>query len=76
MSLYVNGQRFYRISEACALVGISRMTFLRWVREGTMRDVVHRDWRGWRLFTEDDLVKLKVKVNCIHKMEYHDIKMK
>ena len=69
MSLSVNGQRFYRISEACALVGISRMTFLRWVREEAITDVLHRDWRGWRLFTEDDLVKLKAKVNRIQKME-------
>lgn len=69
MSLSVNGQRFYRISEACALAGISRMTFLRWVREGAITDVLHRDWRGWRLFTEDDLVKLEAKVNRIQKME-------
>ena len=67
MPLSVNGRQFYRTSEACSLVGISRMTFLRWVREGAINDVPHRDWRGWRLFTNDDLARLKAKVNHINK---------
>jgi len=67
MALYVDENKLYRISEACALAGISRMTFLRWVREGTYPDVLYRDWRGWRLFTEDDVARLKLKVNHINK---------
>jgi excisionase family DNA binding protein len=66
MPLSLNGQKFYRTSEACAIAGISRMTFLRWVREGTITDVPQRDWRGWRLFTDDDVVRLKLKVNYIN----------
>jgi excisionase family DNA binding protein len=65
----VNNQRYYRTTEACELAGISRMTFLRWVRLGSFTDVEHRDWRGWRLFTDDDLTRLKAKVNCIQKTE-------
>ena len=55
--------KYYKTSEACAMVGISRMTFLRWVREGLFTDVEHRDWKGWRLFTDDDLVRLETYVS-------------
>jgi len=65
MSLLINDRKFYRISEACALAGISRETFLRWVREGSFADVKHRDFRGWRLFTDDDLARLKTKLNRV-----------
>ncbi len=65
MSLLVAGQRFYRVSEACDAAGISRPTFLRWVREGTFADVRRRDWRGWRLFSDEDVDRLKAKVNHI-----------
>lgn len=59
----LNGIKYYKTSEACAIVGISRMTFLRWVREGLFNDVEHRDWKGWRLFTDDDLARLKAYVS-------------
>ncbi len=69
MSLYVGGQRFYRVSEACSAAGISRPTFLRWVREGTYADVSKRDWRGWRLFSDEDVKLLRAKVNRIQDRE-------
>jgi DNA-binding transcriptional MerR regulator len=69
MPKMVNNQRYYRTAEACAMAGISRMTFLRWVRLGLFTDVEYRDWRGWRLFTDDDLARLKAKVNHIQKIE-------
>ena len=58
----LNLGNYYRTSEACAMVGISRMTFLRWVREGLFNDVEHRDWKGWRLFTDDDIARLETYV--------------
>jgi hypothetical protein len=33
------------------------------VRDGVFTDVLHRDRRGWRLFTEEDLQRLKKEVN-------------
>ena len=60
MPLTLNGEEFYRTSEACAMARISRTTFLRWVREGIFPDVEHRDRRSWRLFTGNDLARLKV----------------
>ncbi len=68
MPLSVNEKKFYRTSEACALVGISRMTFLRWVREGHLPDVSNRDWKGWRLFTDNDVARLKLKADLIQKV--------
>jgi DNA-binding transcriptional MerR regulator len=68
MPLNLSGKKFYRTSEACAKAGVSRMTLLRWVRDGSFPDVERRDWRGWRLFTDHDVARLKVKVNHIQKM--------
>lgn len=63
----INGQTYYRTAEACRMAGISKNTFLRWVREGMFADVELRDRRGWRLFTNDDLDRLKAEVHKVHK---------
>jgi len=49
------------------MAGISKNTFLRWVREGMFADVELRDRRGWRLFSNDDLDRLKAEVHKVHK---------
>ena len=67
MTLEINGRTFYRTQEACKLVGTNRFTFLRWVRQNKFTDVAFRDRNGWRLFTEDDLKRLKNKVNHIER---------
>ena len=69
MPIILNGKKFYRTSEACALVGTSRNTFLRWVRQGLFADVANWDRRGWRLFTEEDLGRLRDEVNKVHKIQ-------
>jgi excisionase family DNA binding protein len=69
MPVSVENTKFYRITEACNLAGISRETFLRWVREGSFSDVKYRDFRGWRLFTDEDLARLKTKVERIVVLE-------
>ena len=65
MTIVVEGQRYYRTSEACRKAGISRATFLRWLKEGILEDVSHADRRGWRLFTEEDLARIKAEANRI-----------
>jgi excisionase family DNA binding protein len=65
MPIVVEGQRYYRTSEACKRAGISRATFLRWLKEGILEDVSHADRRGWRLFTEEDLDRIKAEANRI-----------
>jgi excisionase family DNA binding protein len=66
MPVRINGQTYYRTAEACRIVGINKNTFLRWVREGMFADVELRDRRGWRLFSNDDLDRLKAEVHKIH----------
>ena len=65
MPIIIRGEKYYRIKEACTLTGIGRSTFLRWVREGKLKDASHKDVRGWRLFTESDVKRIEDKVNYI-----------
>ena len=58
MPVQLNGQTYYRTSEACRIAGISKNTYLRWTREGQLPDIEQRDRRGWRLFTGDELARL------------------
>jgi len=53
------------IAEACEMAGTSRNTLLRWIREGRFSDVGIRDRNGWRLFTQNDVERLKAEVNRI-----------
>ena len=66
MSIKVNGKKYYWSGEACELAGISKNTYLRWVKEGTFADTKERDRRGWRLFSDGDLFRLKEEVNKTH----------
>jgi len=43
------------------MVGISRSTFFRWLKDGVLGEAEYRDRRGWRLLTEDDVAKLKAE---------------
>ena len=69
MPIKLNGQTYYSTAEACRIAGTSKNTFLRWVRNGSFVDVEHRDRRGWRLFTEDDLDRLKAEVNRVTRVK-------
>jgi len=66
MPTTLNGTEYYRTAEVCAMAGTSRNTFLRWVRQGLFTDVAHRDRKGWRLFTEDDVARLRDEVSKVH----------
>ncbi len=67
MSVTVNGQTYYRTTEVCRLVGISRTTLFRWLKDGIFDEAQHRDRRGWRLFTEEEIDRLKTEANQINK---------
>ena len=58
MPVIIDGQIYYRTSELCKNIGISRSTLFRWLRQD-MLDQSYRDRRGWRLFTEDDVNKIR-----------------
>ena len=70
MALSLLQLRYYSTSEACKLAGTSRPTFLRWVREGRVEDVKTRDRNGWRLFTEEDIIRIRNSNNWITNIEY------
>ena len=42
------------ITEVAEIVGISPKTIVRWEKVGKVRKA-KRDWRGWRVYSEDDL---------------------
>lgn len=58
MAIKVNGRIFYRTREGLARIGISRATWLRWVKQGLIKDVQQRDRNGWRLFTDEDIDRI------------------
>jgi predicted site-specific integrase-resolvase len=65
MPVVINNQTYYRTAEVCRIVGISRNTLFRWLKEGVFSDVEYRDWRGWRLFTAAQLEVLRTKTNHV-----------
>ena len=65
MPVAVNDQTYYRTTEVCRIVGISRNTLFRWLREGKGTEVEYRDYRGWRLFTQAQVDAMKRKITEI-----------
>ncbi len=63
MSVTINGRTYYRTAEVCQIVGISKTTLFRWLKESIFKEAEHRDRRGWRLFTEDEVNRLKSEAN-------------
>ncbi len=53
-----NGTDFLTITEAARLIGVSAKTIVRWEKAGKVRRS-KRDFRGWRVFDDKDLRKLK-----------------
>ena len=68
MTVEINGQIYYRTNEVCRTARVSKSTLLRWIRNGTIKDTSRRDWRGWRLFSQDELERVKELANTI---QYH-----
>lgn len=46
------------ITEVADIVGISPKTIVRWEKVGKVRKA-KRDWRGWRVYGEGDLIEIK-----------------
>jgi DNA-binding transcriptional MerR regulator len=51
--------------EAANCIGVSKNTLLRWLDEGLIDDV-QRDWRGWRVWMQRDIERIRA-----FKSEYH-----
>ena len=63
MPITINNETYYRTSEVCQIVGISRSTLLRWLSSGVLEDVSARDRRGWRLFNKADIKRIEDEAN-------------
>jgi excisionase family DNA binding protein len=64
MSIAIQGKTFYRTAEACKKTGISRATLFRWLKSGIL-EKYYKDRRGWRMFTEEDLAKIRQEAQMI-----------
>jgi len=65
MPVVINDQTYYRTVEVCRAVGISRNTLFRWLKEGIFSDVEYRDWRGWRLFTPEQMDIMRARTSQV-----------
>ncbi len=70
MSVVIEGKKYYKTNEACKKAGISRATLFRWLKNNAFQDVAQKDRRGWRLFTKEDIERLKKEVNKIKVSPY------
>ena len=60
---------YYRTAEVHRMLGIGRSTLYRWLQKKSIGEAKHRDSRGWRLFTQDEVGKLDKSINRIIKIE-------
>jgi len=60
-----NGDRYpaYLMKQALEKAGISESTYYRWVRSGRAPDVKLRNRANWRIFTDQDIVRLRKEAN-------------
>ena len=65
MPVTMNGQTYYRTSEVCQMVGISRNTLFRWLKQNILNERERRDRRGWRLFTKAQVDKIAAEAHRI-----------
>lgn len=63
MPVKLEGHNYYRTAEVCRITGISKNTLFRWMKEGFIIEPASRDWRGWRLFSQTQVDKLKLKTS-------------
>lgn len=61
MPVAIKDKTYYGTAEVSALVGISRNTLCRWLKEGVLSDAEYRDSRGWRLFTAAQVAIFRTK---------------
>lgn len=64
MPVMIAGNSYLQIQEVAEILGISRQTLQRWFREGKAVDVA-RDFRGWRVFSQADIDRLRSVVEKV-----------
>ena len=76
MPVVVRGQTYYRTAEVYRMLGVCRTTLYRWLQKGVFGETEHRDARGWRLFTQDEIDIAMEKTNYISRIDRLLIKEK
>ncbi len=49
---------FYRVKDVTKIIDRDKTTIFRWEKEGRIKPP-RRDSRGWRIYTEDDIQRMK-----------------
>ena len=64
---YTNSEvtTLFSTSQAAKHIGVSKNTLLRWLDEGLTGDV-ERDWRGWRIWQQEDIERIKAFREAYH----------
>ncbi len=67
--LAINGKRqvrLFRMKEALSKIGITAPTYYRWVNSGQVEDVKFRDRANWRLFTNEDIERIRAEASKVN----------
>ncbi|MFC1927848.1 MerR family transcriptional regulator [Chloroflexota bacterium] len=64
----MNGKRYWSAAEVCQEIAISRPTLYRWLKRGILTKL-HRDRKGWRMFTEEDVRIIRLEANKVDVQE-------
>ena len=65
MPIKIDGKTYYRTAEVYRAIGVSRNTLYQWLHRGIVGKHELRDRRGWRLFTQDEMDKLRAEASRI-----------
>ncbi len=65
MAVNIGGRSYYRTAEVYRAIGVSRNTLYRWLKDGILGKQEHRDRRGWRLFTQEQVDRLKAETGRV-----------
>ena len=53
------------LTEIAEKIGVATKTIIRWEKSGKIQKS-KRDWRGWRIYSENDLHELEEMVNSVY----------
>lgn len=65
MPVEIDGKNYYWVFEVCREARVSRSTLLRWLKRGVIQEPI-KDRRGWRIFSEEDMKRIKTEVEMTH----------
>jgi excisionase family DNA binding protein len=61
-------QEKYNTKQVADMLSIDKSTLLRWIRQGKIPDVIHRDGRNWRVWLPEDIERVRLYHDKIHQL--------